>query len=282
MSVEAVWRDWPFLVGFGGAGASGCVHGHMPRQPRKELAGGIHHVTARAPYGRVLFVDDEDRRMYAALLARAVEQSQWELLSHCQMTNHVHLLIRTPKPNLGDGMKAMHERFANHVNRRHEQHGHVFGSRFASRLVLDENHLLACLRYIARNPVEAGMCATAAEWPWSAHRELLGLAGDDRSVAVQATLELLGPTTGAGRIAYQQLMAADTEGLVRRWALAGSDRWMPAAIDVLGLTVDDLVRILGIRRGAAVRRLRSARATGLTRPSAVMEAAQHDLPPAHP
>jgi putative transposase len=232
----------------------------MPRKPRTELAGGIHHVTARAPYGRLLFADEADRLAYAALLAREVEHSQWEVLTHCQMTNHVHLLIRTPKPNLGDGMKTMHERFANHVNRRHRQHGHVFGSRFANRLVLDEAHLLACLRYIARNPVDAGLCATAAEWHWSAHRELLGLTGGNGCVATQTTLELLGPTIGAGRIAYQQLMAHDTEQLVQRRARDGSDSWMPCAVDMLKVTVDDLAHALGIRRGAALRRLRAARA----------------------
>jgi putative transposase len=234
----------------------------MPRRPRIEVAGGIHHVTARAPYGRVLFVDEEDRLVYATLLAREVEQSRWEVLSHCQMTNHVHLLIRTPEPNLGHGMKTMHERFANHVNRRHRQHGHVFGSRFANRLVVEDAHFQACLRYIARNPVEAGMCASAAEWRWSAHRELLGLADGGGCLAAHTTLAFLGPTIGAGRIAYQQLLAADTEDLVRSWGRRESDRWMPAAVDVLGFTVDGLAQALGISRGIALRRLRAARGAG--------------------
>lgn len=219
-------------------------------------------MTARAPFGRVLFVDDEDRLTYAALLTGEVERSRWEVLSHCQMTNHVHLLIRTPDPNLGSGMKTLHERFANHVNRRHRQYGHVFGSRFANRLVLDDAHFEACLRYIARNPVEAGMCATAADWHWSAHRELLGLADGNGCVAAEATLRLLGETIGAGRIAYQQLLATDTVDLIRRWTRAGSDDWMPIAVDVLGLSVGDVAHALGISRGTALRRLRAARSAG--------------------
>jgi putative transposase len=27
--------------------------------------------------------------------------------------------------------------------------------------------------YIARNPVAAGMCASAVEWPWSSHRAIV-------------------------------------------------------------------------------------------------------------
>jgi hypothetical protein len=53
-------------------------------------------------------------------------------------------------------MKAMHERFATELNRRHLQHGHVFGARFANRLVRTDRHLHGCFRYIARNPVEGG------------------------------------------------------------------------------------------------------------------------------
>ena len=218
-------------------------------------------MTARAPYGRLLFVDDKDRQTYATLLADEVKRSRWEVLTHCQMTNHVHLLIRTPEPNLGSGIKTMHERFANHLNHRHRQHGHVFGSRFANRLVLHDAHFEACLRYIARNPVEAGMCATAADWRWSAHRELLGLSDGDGCVAADATMQLLGATTGAGRIAYQQLLATDTLDLVRRWARAGSDQWMPTAVDLLALGVDDLANALHVPPAAALRRLRAARRT---------------------
>lgn len=219
-------------------------------------------MTAKAPYGRVLFADDLDREMYMRLLTAAIEQSGWHVLSHCQMTNHVHLLIRTAETNLGRGMKALHERFATHVNRRHRQYGHVFGARFANRLVLDDRHFHACLRYIARNPVEAGMCATAADWPWSAHRALLGLGAADACVAVDETLGLLGGSQGAGRIAYQQLLAPDTEALVARWASGGDDSWMPAAVEGLGLSISDLARVLGLHPSSVARRLAAARRMG--------------------
>jgi len=222
----------------------------MPRRPRTELAGGIHHVTARSPWGRLLFIDDQDRVRYLGLLAKEIQQREWQLLTQCQMTNHVHLLIRTPEPDLGAGIKSMHERFATDLNQRHAQHGHVFGARFASKIVRSDRHLLGCLRYIARNPVEAGMCESPADWPWSAHRALIGIA-DAQCVDVATALDFLGPNIGAARIAYQQLVARSAADLVR------DD--LAAAVDDFGVPAIDLAAHLGVHPSTAYRRLDAAR-----------------------
>jgi hypothetical protein len=35
--------------------------------------------------------------------------------------------------------------------------------------------MLHALRYIARNPVEAGLCRRPSEWPWGSYRGCAGL-----------------------------------------------------------------------------------------------------------
>jgi REP-associated tyrosine transposase len=37
--------------------------------------------------------------------------------------------------------------------------------------------MLQLLRYIARNPVEAGLCEYPSDWPWSSYRGCAGLDG---------------------------------------------------------------------------------------------------------
>jgi REP element-mobilizing transposase RayT len=246
----------------------------MPRARRVEVAGGIHHVTAKAPYGRVLFIDDQDRVRYLVLLAKEVEAREWTVLTFCQMTNHVHLLIRTPQRNLGEGIKSLHERFATDLNRRHRQHGHVFGARFKNGLVQTDRHLHGCFRYIARNPIEAGLCATPGEWPWSGHRSLVGLAEPAGGIDVASAMEWFGPNIGAGRIAYQQLVAPTPDALLDEWVRADSLDWLPTAVDVFGVAIDDLADRLGLHRVTVHRRLDAARRAGEA-------AGQHDLPAAH-
>ena len=35
---------------------------------------------------------------------------------------------------------------------------------------MDEDYLLTCARYVGLNPVRAGLCARAVDWPWSSVR----------------------------------------------------------------------------------------------------------------
>ena len=141
----------------------------MPRRPREEAAGAIHHVYARGIDGRLLYVDDEDRLGYLALLDQVVGKTGWRCLSYCLMDNHLHLMVETPEPNLGTGMQRLHGDFARDFNRRHGRFGHVFQGRFGSKRLRTESHLWTAAAYIAANPVEAGMCAAPEDWPWGSH-----------------------------------------------------------------------------------------------------------------
>jgi putative transposase len=145
----------------------------MPRRPRLELAGGLHHVTAKSPSERLLFPDDRARQFYLQLVAHEVRERGWRVLTYCLLGNHLHLLVLTPHPNLGEGFKRMHEDFARYLNRTLGMKGPAFAERFYSKHVRDDTHAIGCLRYIARNPVEAGIASDrplALERPRSARR----------------------------------------------------------------------------------------------------------------
>ncbi|MFL5847162.1 MAG: transposase [Solirubrobacteraceae bacterium] len=146
----------------------------MPRQPRIELAGGIHHVFARGVRAAPVFLDADDRRRYLGLLERAVQWQGWRCLAYCLLTNHLHLLIETPTANLGTGMRRMHSDYALAFNKRHGYSGYLFQGRYGSVLVKDDPQLVAVVRYIDQNPVEAGLVSTAEAWPWSSAAALRG------------------------------------------------------------------------------------------------------------
>ena len=145
----------------------------MPRKPRMEEAGAIHHVYARGVVKRDIFRDDLDRDYYLRLLAWVVARQGWLLLAYCLMDNHTHLLIETPEPNLGQGMQQLHGYYAQAFNDRHDQSGHLFQGRYESTRVTSDPHLLVAARYVVRNPVEAGLCREPGDWPWSSHRAVV-------------------------------------------------------------------------------------------------------------
>jgi putative transposase len=141
----------------------------MPRRPRAEFEGAIHHVFARGAARQDVFVDDADRRRYLELLDRTVSWLSWRCLTYCLMSNHMHLLIETPKPNLQHGMQRFHGEYAQRFNRRHTRSGHVFQGRYKAVPVESDAQLFAAVRYIVNNPVEAGLCDAPETWPWSSH-----------------------------------------------------------------------------------------------------------------
>jgi len=151
----------------------GGLRGDMGYPPRQEAEYAIHHAFARGNRRQELFRDDRDRRIYLETLGCVVRRCSWRCLAYCLMDNHVHLLVETPHPNLGEGMQRLHAPYAKKFNARHGTVGHVFQGRYGTKRIKDDVHLITALRYIARNPVEAGLCGAEGDWPWSSHTMLL-------------------------------------------------------------------------------------------------------------
>jgi REP-associated tyrosine transposase len=107
------------------------------------------------------------------MLGSVVRRCSWRCLAYCLMDNHLHLLVETPKPNLGAGLQRLQAPYAKTFNARHGTVGHLFQGPTRSKRINDDVHLITTLRYIARNPVAAGLCAAEADWPWSSHAMLL-------------------------------------------------------------------------------------------------------------
>src|ERR1700722_16751280 len=63
-------------------------------------------------------------------------------------------------------MSRAHRLYAGFVNARAHQTGHLFQGRFGS-VPMDEEHLIAAVRYVALNPGRAGLVAKAKDWPRS-------------------------------------------------------------------------------------------------------------------
>src|SRR4029450_4292678 len=150
----------------------------MPRPPRIQVAGGTYHVTCRGNRRQAIFQDDDDRRRFLAVRDRVIRRYGWRLHAFCLMTNHFHLLVRTPQPNLSRGMQRLNSESAAYFNDRFGLVGHLFQQRFGSRLIETEEYFDEAQRYIAFNPVRAGLCQDPSEWPWSSSFGMSNFAFD--------------------------------------------------------------------------------------------------------
>ena len=162
----------------------------MARPPREVVAGGVYHVVARGNRGSGIFRDDTDFAAYLKLLDGARKRFGWNVLAHCLMRNHVHLLIETPDPNLPSGIQWLHGKYGRRFNDRHDLFGHLFQGRYKAIRQKTDPQLWQALRYIALNPVEAGVSGCPREYRWSSYGATL--RGNPGPVAVHRVSWFLG------------------------------------------------------------------------------------------
>ena len=145
----------------------------MPRSPRNSLPDcGIYHVTARGVDRSLIVRDDIDRRALQELVIKTEGRFGWRYDVYCLMSNHFHLVVRSTLPSLSRGMHWLNGIYAQRFNRRYGRRGHLFENRFSSWIMKSEEHWLDTCRYVLENPVKAGLCEFALDWPWSGGRFL--------------------------------------------------------------------------------------------------------------
>ena len=150
----------------------------MARLSRVVIPGIPHHVTQRGNRREPTFFEDGDYQLYLDLLADAAREARVEVWGYCLMPNHVHLIVT---PSDEDGLwrtfRKVHRHYTGYINARLRTTGHLWQGRYGS-VAMDEDHLISALRYVALNPVRAGLVARAEDWPWSSTRAHLAGVSD--------------------------------------------------------------------------------------------------------
>jgi len=117
-----------------------------------------------------VFVDEDDRETFVALLRDAARKHRWRCHAFCLMGTHYHLVLETRRADLSSGLHRLNWLYAMHFNRKHGRFGHVFADRFATRVIGSEEYLFEACAYVLLNPVKAGLCDDVDDWPWSYSR----------------------------------------------------------------------------------------------------------------
>jgi REP element-mobilizing transposase RayT len=146
--------------------------GEMARIARRisTLGGRYFHVTTGGVEQRLIFLDDDDRRLFVRLLREVAARHGWRLHAYCLMGNHVRLVVETTPEELSRGMHRLLFRYAQRFNLRYDRKGHLFAGRFTSRVIRNLRDLVNACIYVIWSPVRAGRCAVPQHWPWSGGR----------------------------------------------------------------------------------------------------------------
>jgi putative transposase len=146
----------------------------MARPLRLEFSGALYHVTSRGDRREDIFLSDDDRDDWLAVLGIVCARFNWVVHAFCHMTNHYHLLVETVDGNLSGGMRQLNGLYTQRFNRRHGLVGHLFQGRYKAILIQKETYLLELTRYVVLNPLRANMVESLDDWRWSSHFYIMG------------------------------------------------------------------------------------------------------------
>jgi REP element-mobilizing transposase RayT len=136
-------------------------------------------VLNRGNYRSNIFADEGASQAFLTTLHEVVANYGWRLHAYVLMSNHYHLALETPQPNLVEGMHWLQGTFCNRFNRYRRQNGHVFQGHYRAVLLEDKAALARVVDYIHLSPGRAGIAPSrrVEEYPSGSLREFLKTKG---------------------------------------------------------------------------------------------------------
>lgn len=73
-----------------------------------------------------IFHSNNDYKIFLDLLLQIYRRYRFEVHAYCLMSNHYHILVRTPLANLSRGMRHLDGLYTQYYNRKYKKDGHYF------------------------------------------------------------------------------------------------------------------------------------------------------------
>jgi len=194
----------------------------MPRGPRLDTPGTLHHVIIRGINRGAIVMDDDDRTAFVNRVGSLAQSTSTTMYAWALMDNHVHLLLKSGPLGLPDYMRKLLSWYAQYYNRRHNRSGHLFQNRYKSIICEEDAYFQKLIAYIHLNPLRAGLVNTVDElnsYPWSGQAAIVGKLRREWQ-DVDAVLKKFGDRVGTARRSYQAYLEEEA-GKGRQPGLVG-------------------------------------------------------------
>ncbi len=189
----------------------------MPRKPLIRTAIFPYHITNRSNNKEHFYVKpDELWSICMEALEKTTKLFKCEIHCFVLMSNHYHLIVSTPEENIGDVMRYFQREVARQANKNSSRVNHFFGGRYKWSVIGSETYFWNAVKYVFRNPVEAGLCHRVEEFKYSSLNSVpknfnweLTDVFYDRSKKIQLDLEWLNKS-------FTELQKSAVSGALRR------------------------------------------------------------------
>ena len=150
--------------------------------------------------GALYFQDDLDRAIWLRLFVATASRYSWRCIAVCLLSTHWHAIVEIPDSSLAVGMHRLVGGYSKRFNDRNARSGYLVRGRYWSRRKESPAAVLEAFRYVARNPVAAGLVDRPEDWRWSSYgatvrvsdmfdfvdaRDVLGEFGSTRTAQIR-------------------------------------------------------------------------------------------------
>ena len=143
----------------------------MSRLPRNYMKTPFFHIITQGIEKRFIFEKPEDIKYYIKIMYKIKEEHNINIIAYCIMNNHTHMLVETQViEQLSKYMQRINTTYGKYYNKKYNRVGYVFRDRYKAEGIYSEKHLYNCIKYIHNNPVKAGICNKAEEYPYSNYK----------------------------------------------------------------------------------------------------------------
>ncbi|MEW6101762.1 MAG: transposase [Candidatus Omnitrophota bacterium] len=131
-----------------------------------------YHIYARGNQKQIVFKEIRDFEFYLYQLKRYKRKYSFLLYGYCLMPNHIHLIGEPNVPeNLPKFMQCLHRSYTAYHNKKYGKVGHLWQSRFQSKVIVKDRYLIDCIAYVEQNPARVGLVNKMSEYAFSSYME---------------------------------------------------------------------------------------------------------------
>lgn len=116
---------------------------------------------------RKIFYNEKDYQFFLDTIEKYKQKFSIEIIFYCLMPNHFHLITRQNKEK---GMLEFISRiqlvYSKHFNWKYNRKGPVFEGRYIPKFIDSQEYLIELIKYLANNPVKAGLVKRPEDWKW--------------------------------------------------------------------------------------------------------------------
>jgi putative transposase len=139
----------------------------MAERSLKFAQGEYYHIYNRGCGRDNIFRDLENYSYLLRLVQKKLPQFQVTIIAYCLMPNHYHFILRQDTNiSAGNFIQSIFNSYSKAFNKRYKRSGTLFEGPFQAKHINKQDYLIHLCRYIHRNPVDAGLVKSPAEWPF--------------------------------------------------------------------------------------------------------------------